>query len=103
MDGFNQNKTEFPLNAQHKTVYCRKCHVDLQFKNAKRECVSFHEDLHELALGRNCEKCHTPSSWIVKNIIQMLQQGRFPLVGSHAQIYCYKCHKSASFLRFDSM
>ena len=103
MNGYDHNKSNFPLIGQHKTVYCRKCHLDLNFKNAKRDCVSCHKDVHELTLGRNCESCHTPASWIVNNIIQIHQQSRFPLVGAHAKIDCNMCHKSASLLRFDPM
>jgi len=103
LDGFNHDDTDFPLIGQHKTVYCRKCHENLKFKNAKRECISCHKDVHELTLGTNCERCHTPSSWIVKNITQIHQQSRFPLLGRHAQLDCNLCHKSASLLRFDPM
>ena len=103
MNGFNHDTTNYPLIGQHKTVSCRKCHVDLDFKNAKRECVSCHKDIHELTLGRNCEQCHTPSTWIVNNIVQIHSQSRFPLVGKHSQIDCYECHKSASLHRFDPM
>ena len=103
MDGFNHDSTNFPLEGQHKTVYCRKCHEDLKFKNAKRECISCHKDVHEQTLGRNCERCHTNASWIVSNIKQIHQQSRFPLIGSHNQVDCYQCHKSASRLRFDPM
>jgi len=103
MEGFNHDSTDFPLVGQHKTVYCRKCHEDLQFKNAKKECASCHKDVHEGTLGRDCERCHTPSTWIVKNIRQIHQQSRFPLLGSHAVVDCYLCHKSASRLRFDPM
>jgi len=102
-NGFNHDSTDFPLIGQHKTVYCRKCHVDLEFKNAKRDCASCHKDVHELTVGRNCERCHTQSSWIVNNIRQIHQQGRFPLVGAHTQVDCYQCHKSGSLLRFDPM
>jgi len=103
MDGFDHDKTNFPLIGQHKTVYCRKCHIDLEFKNAKRECVTCHKDVHEQTLGRDCDRCHSPSTWIVNNIRQIHQQTRFPLLGAHAQIDCYQCHKSASLLRFDPM
>jgi len=104
MEGFNHDTTDFPLIGQHKTVYCRKCHVDLEFKNAKRECVSCHKDVHEGTLGRDCERCHAQSSWIVNNIRQIHQQSRFPLIGAHARVDCYQCHnKSASLLRFDPM
>src|ERR1035437_3493899 len=103
MDKFNHDSTNFPLEGQHKTVSCRKCHEDLKFKNAKRECISCHKDVHEQTLGRNCERCHTNASWIVTNIKQIHQQSRFPLIGTHNQADCYQCHKSASRLRFDPM
>jgi len=102
-DSFNHDKTNFPLSGQHKTLKCRECHLDLEFKNAKSECFSCHKDVHELTLGRDCDRCHTTSKWIVNNIIQIHQQSRFPLLGAHAGLDCYLCHKSASLLRFDPM
>lgn len=58
---------------------------------------------HQQTVGNDCERCHTPSSWIVKDITQIHNQNRFPLHGRHAQIDCYQCHKSASLLRFDPL
>ncbi len=103
MDGFNHSKTQFPLNGQHKTVYCRKCHDDLEFANANRDCISCHKDAHEQTVGRDCSRCHTQSSWLISNVRQVHQQIGFPLLGRHAQIDCYQCHKSASLLRFDPL
>jgi len=102
-NGYNHDKTNFPLFGQHKAVDCRRCHMDLNFKNANKECASCHKDVHELTLGRNCERCHTPTTWIVVNIIQIHNQSRFPLIGKHVQIDCYQCHTSPSLLRFDPL
>jgi len=102
-DSFNHDTTDFPLDGQHKTIKCRECHIDLEFKNAKSECISCHKDVHELTLGRDCDRCHTTATWIVNNIIQIHRQSRFPLLGAHASLDCYLCHKSASLLRFDPM
>jgi len=104
-DSFNHNDTGFPLSGQHQTVSCKKCHSDLVFSSAKNktECISCHEDAHQLTLGRDCGRCHTPLTWKVENITQIHNQSRFPLHGRHAQTDCLQCHKSASLLRFDPM
>jgi len=104
-DSFDHNKTGFPLVGQHQTASCKKCHQDLIFSHAKgkNECKSCHTDVHQQTLGNDCERCHTPSTWKVENITQIHNQSRFPLHGSHAQLDCQQCHKSASLLRFDAM
>ena len=102
-DSFNHNNTVFPLEGQHQTVSCKKCHIDLNFENAKTNCNSCHLDVHQQTLGNDCDRCHTPTTWIVKNITRIHNQTRFPLQGSHAHLDCNLCHKSASLLRFDPM
>lgn len=102
-DSFNHDKTSFQLIGQHKTVACRQCHTSLDFSKAKTECSACHSDIHQQTVGNDCERCHNNSSWLVKNITQIHQQSRFPLIGMHAQLDCYQCHKSASLLRFDPM
>jgi hypothetical protein len=44
--------------------------------------------------------CHTPETWIVKNIKLVHQQSRFPLVGVHQSIDCRQCHKQYDNLNF---
>jgi len=102
-DSFNHNDTGFPLTGQHQTVSCKKCHSDLDFSTAKNktECISCHADVHQLTLGRDCGRCHTPLTWKVENITRIHDQSRFPLHGSHAVTDCMQCHKSASLLRYD--
>jgi hypothetical protein len=100
---FNHNKTRFPLIGQHKTVECRTCHPTLEFAKARTQCVDCHLDMHEGTVGRDCERCHTPKSWIVSNVKQIHQQAGFTLAGTHAVTDCYRCHKSASLLRFENI
>jgi hypothetical protein len=102
-NSFDHNLTSFPLAGQHKDIECRKCHVDLVFSNAKTTCISCHKDIHQQTVGQDCERCHNPRSWLVTNITEVHRQSRFPLNGQHAQVDCYRCHKSASLLRFDPM
>ncbi len=102
-DGFNHNKTHFPLVGQHKTVSCKKCHTTLEFSKAKTNCSACHTDVHQGTVGNDCERCHTPNSWLVTNVKQIHRQVGFALVGSHATADCNRCHKSASMLRFDNI
>ncbi len=101
--GYNHDTTSFPLVGQHKTVGCRKCHVDLVFSNAKTACNSCHKDVHQQTVGLDCQRCHNQNSWTVKNIIEIHQKSKFTLTGNHAQLDCNQCHKSASLLRYDPM
>jgi hypothetical protein len=98
---FNHDSTEMPLVGQHQQVGCRLCHPTLIFSEAKTRCVQCHSDIHESTVGKECDRCHTPKSWLVNNITQIHQQSRFPLVGVHAAVDCYQCHKSETFVRYD--
>jgi len=100
---FNHNKTKFPLVGQHKSVECKICHPTLEFAKAKTQCAECHLDVHQGTVGADCERCHSPKSWIVPNVARIHQQAGFALSGSHATADCYRCHKSASLLRFENV
>ncbi len=98
---FNHNKTKFPLAGEHIIVNCRECHPTLVFSKAKTECNECHTDIHQSTVGLDCSRCHTPASWLVTNITQIHQAGRFPLLGAHRTADCIQCHKSESHNRYD--
>jgi len=102
-NGFNHNKTNFPLTGQHKALGCKKCHSSLVFSEAKADCNACHADLHQGTVGKDCARCHTTNSWIVTNVRQLHQNQGFPLLGAHATTDCNQCHASASKLRFDKI
>jgi len=102
-DGFNHNKTKFPLKGQHNAVSCRKCHSTLVFDKTPLKCAECHTDIHEGTVGNDCGRCHTQNDWFVKNIRQIHQQAGFPLIGEHAAADCNRCHTSASLLRFNNI
>lgn len=102
-NGFNHNKTKFPLIGQHKTVSCRKCHTSLDFSKTPTECSACHTDIHQGTVGKDCARCHSSNSWIVTKIKQLHQQTGFPLVGEHASADCNRCHTNASVRRFDNI
>jgi hypothetical protein len=98
---FDHNTTKMPLIGQHASVNCKICHPTLVFSNAKKECVDCHNDVHNKTLGVDCDRCHTPSSWIVSNVKEIHQQSRFPLIGVHSNADCFQCHKAENVLRYD--
>jgi len=100
---FDHDHTVFPLEGGHRETACRLCHPTLAFADAKTGCVDCHTDVHENTTGPDCQRCHTPKSWIIENITALHRQGRFPLLGPHQAAECISCHKSASLLRFEPM
>jgi hypothetical protein len=94
-DKFDHGLTAFPLLGKHARVECKKCHVTLEFRDAKTACVACHEkdDQHKGRLGSVCEDCHNAVSWKRWDFDHDART-RFKLDGKHAKIDCYACHKS---------
>ncbi|MCZ7601311.1 MAG: hypothetical protein M5R37_00455 [Melioribacteraceae bacterium] len=100
---FDHSQTKFELLGQHKIVNCTDCHESLVFKNVNNNCFECHFDIHETTVGTECEVCHNNNSWVVTNIKEIHDLGRFPLVGNHAIADCEDCHISVSDLRFEPL
>ncbi|MCF8241233.1 MAG: hypothetical protein K9J16_07590 [Melioribacteraceae bacterium] len=99
---FDHNtQTLFELEGQHKSINCIDCHESLVFSGVDMMCSGCHTDVHENTLGEECQTCHDPSSWVVKNITEIHQLARFPLIGNHNTADCGQCHVSSSGLRFE--
>ena len=98
---FDHNKTALPLAGQHQTIDCKVCHPTLVFSDAKTGCIDCHTDMHNMTVGPECSRCHTPKSWIIENITEMHRRSRLPLTGMHYTADCSGCHPSASLLRFE--
>lgn len=98
---FNHAQTGFPLRGRHTAVACRDCHADLNFANTPDKCQDCHADLHRRKNGAECELCHNTNGWQVSihNINE--HQDRFPLIGAHAVVDCYSCHKVGTVGQFN--
>ena len=98
---FNHSQTKFPLHGRHTEVQCVDCHQDLVFSNASVKCQDCHADLHRRKNGAECELCHNPNGWQVSihNINE--HQDRFPLIGAHAAVDCYSCHRVGTVGQFN--
>lgn len=91
---FSHDLTRFPLTGLHTITPCAECHLGASFQDAETQCVSCHrkDDPHGEALGRNCERCHTPNGWRLWNFDHGKETG-FPLEGKHERLVCTGCHK----------
>jgi hypothetical protein len=90
-------ETGTPLNGAHARAECLRCHNDRGPVEvyASRGCKGCHEDPHRRLNGVDCQSCHTEDTWSVKGDIGLHNRTRFPLVGAHAAVACFRCHDGA--------
>ncbi|HEY1270423.1 MAG TPA: hypothetical protein VGF08_00480 [Terriglobales bacterium] len=98
---FDHRKTGFPLRGLHSKVACTGCHLDRVFANVGSQCQDCHADIHRRKNGAQCDMCHRDTGWQVSihNINE--HQDRFPLIGAHATVDCYSCHKVGTVGQFN--
>jgi hypothetical protein len=93
----HEQQTGTPLRGAHAAVRCLYCHNDRgpvqQF--AAKGCAGCHEDVHRGQLGRQCKDCHDEQTWRPSEQIAKHDRTRFPLVGAHVAVACFRCHPGA--------
>jgi len=94
-------KTTFRLEGRHLAVACESCHLNGVFRGTPRTCMECHwtrrqDDRFRLALGSQCEQCHTPVSWTSTRFDHGAATG-VALGGAHRQLACQACHKNNNF------
>lgn len=90
---FDHGLTKFPLLGVHNSVSCEECHVTSSFKDAKKACLTCHQDddTHKGKLGEKCEACHNPNDWRTWQFDHD-KQTDFKLKGAHEKVHCHDCH-----------
>ncbi len=95
-------ETGVELRGAHKETQCLRCHNDrgpvAVFAN--RGCAGCHEDVHRRQLGTRCQDCHSETDWRPRSQIAKHASTRFPLIGSHAGVTCFRCHPGAQIGNF---
>jgi hypothetical protein len=101
VNGFDHEKTKFPLKGAHRTVACGACHKvpagekDIQFKGTPQACEACHKDVHGgqfTKAGKTpCADCHVESRW-KPSTFDHDKKTQFPLQGGHYGVACEKCH-----------
>jgi hypothetical protein len=91
---FNHAFTNFALTGSHKRTGCDGCHTKgKKYRDAPGRCFDCHKtnDPHKGQLGDTCDGCHNDETWRrVKPFDH--NETRFPLVGTHNEVACAKCH-----------
>ncbi len=97
IDFDHEKETGFPLYGAHRNAQCLRCHNDrgpvAVFAN--RGCRGCHEDRHQGYMGTDCGNCHSMQTWKPEGQLGKHSRTRFPLLGSHAAVACYRCHPGA--------
>ena len=93
----HEAETGVALEGAHKSASCLLCHNDRGpvAQYAARGCSGCHADPHLTRLGANCSDCHEQRSWYPRAAIAEHDRTRFPLVGAHAAVACFRCHAGA--------
>lgn len=104
-EGFDHNKTRFPLVGFHEAVACESCHYreDKSFKLPDDEfdqCSDCHGFPHgEQFKDQKCESCHSQDRQFFNSTFDLERHAKtkFPLDGKHLVIDCQRCHYSGQY------
>ncbi|MCA9259984.1 MAG: hypothetical protein KDA61_12320, partial [Planctomycetales bacterium] len=90
-------ETGVRLVGAHDGAQCLRCHNDRGPAGlfAKRGCAGCHEDVHRGQLGKACAQCHNEITWVPEGQVVLHNKTRFPLVGAHTAVACFRCHPGA--------
>ena len=93
---FDHDKTDFALKGAHKKINCSVCHINNQYKDTTKTCVSCHKinDVHNGTLGKKCNTCHGTTKWN-KITFNHNKKTDFPLYGKHKKAACNSCHTTS--------
>jgi hypothetical protein len=99
MEGFDHDKTKFPLLGKHKTVDCSDCHTKGDFKTPvpHAKCMDCHQDAHHGQFNAQnhgeCAPCHNEANWKPSTFgVKEHAATKYPLEGLHVPVACDKCH-----------
>ncbi|WP_456405755.1 hypothetical protein [Caldithrix abyssi] len=90
---FDHTTTGYELSGEHKKIACASCHNLADFSQVQANCNSCHTDVHRNRLYPDCERCHTTQSWIVMDVQKAHGNTSFQLIGRHANLDCWTCHR----------
>ncbi|MCS7053351.1 MAG: cytochrome C [Ignavibacterium sp.] len=93
---FDHSKTRFELLGKHKNVNCNQCHKQkLSDKPKFEKCNFCHSDYHNGQLNKygDCKECHNEYGFSPSLFsLEKHNKTKFPLLGSHINVECNKCH-----------
>jgi hypothetical protein len=100
-DHDDKGQAAMKLDGSHEDVSCSKCHPKAIFKLAAFDngnCAQCHKSPHDNQLfgTKKCQTCHSASFRTLKQVrFDHKKETGYPIVGSHAQLDCARCHTKA--------
>jgi hypothetical protein len=108
---FDHSKTSYPLTGKHQQVNCSGCHrtapgesVPTYWGLRYTSCDNCHKDPHQGAFADarfqgDCGNCHLTLDWKAVRSDNGFRhsQTKFPLLGKHTEVGCFKCHMNSDF------
>jgi len=93
----HEAQTGYALEGAHARATCLRCHNDRGpvTEYLARGCGGCHMDPHESTLDPDCTECHNQMSWRPVGLLAQHDRTRFPLIGAHVGVACYRCHPGA--------
>jgi hypothetical protein len=90
-DGFDHDRTGFPLRGAHVQSACTGCHDGT--REPATTCEGCHRDPHQGRVDGACAECHTATAWDDTATLERHRRSRMPLTGAHAVLDCEACHR----------
>ncbi len=112
MNNFDHDLTEFPLKGRHDSLDCARCHSRTNrqglriFLGEADTCGECHKDDQPHDFVRqdklDCGRCHNESVWKPARRNMDFDHNNpkdadMPILGSHEQVACGKCHPKSRF------
>lgn len=98
---FDHQQTGYELSGAHGRTDCLNCHNVTNFSATNRQCVGCHTDVHQNRLTTDCARCHTNNQrWTVFDTYAIHSETGFQILGKHAQLDCFSCHRGEIENRF---
>ena len=91
---FNHDTTGYALTGAHHGLNCVECHDIADFKKIASDCRDCHTDVHQGSLNPQCNRCHNARGWTVLSPVEAHRSTFFQLLGAHASLDCYQCHRN---------
>ncbi|MBX2990818.1 MAG: cytochrome C [Bacteroidetes bacterium] len=105
---FDHAQTGFNRTGKHATIRCEDCHSTKNIKDPgilalvkqtgretylglSQACAGCHADRHNATVGKECQTCHTTTSWRPAAFFNHAKT-EFPLRGKHTTVACIGCH-----------
>ncbi|MEQ1569789.1 MAG: hypothetical protein ABMA64_29405, partial [Myxococcota bacterium] len=94
VEGFNHDRTDFPLKGKHIEVECEECHPNEQWSGIAHDtCDQCHEDHpHGTAFAPpTCDECHEEADWVAITFAHATET-KFDPSPQHDETPCKECH-----------